>query len=346
MVAQNAKIQAHVKLKNFSAASHFLLAKWKLYFKIYKSFDQLIIQFISMKENIQECGTILASDEECLAKRFRALFTLRNIVCKESIDAIGKVLLNDDSALLKHECAYCMGQMKDPLSIPYLVETIQDESQHPMVRHEAGEALGAIGRHTDEILELLRKYSKHSVRELSETCDLALDRLKWYNKLNENNESMSPYNTVDPTPSYPDTMSIEELRSIYLDENKSLFDRYRALFTLRNINTSEATATICQGFFGTKNDSALFKHEVAFVLGQIQSLESVDALTKKLADLEENEIVRHECAEALGSIGMSAVISKYVDDKSRIVRESCQVALDMADYYKDENQFEFIEPAK
>lgn len=298
-----------------------------------------------MKEDISTCGKILANQEESLAKRFRALFTLRNIVCQESIDSIGNVLREDDSALLKHECAYCMGQMKDPIAISYLVATVKDESQHPMVRHEAGEALGAIGHHTPEILDLLKQYSKHHVRELSETCELALDRLNWYNKENGHRpeESASPYNAVDPTPSYPETVSLDELRSIYLDESKCLFERYRALFTLRNIGTPEAIETICRGFFGTPQDSALFKHEVAFVLGQIQSLLSVDALTKKLADLEENEIVRHECAEALGSIGKSEIISKYIEDGSRIVRESCQVALDMADYYNDESQFDFIE---
>uniref|UniRef100_A0A6G1S6Z7 Deoxyhypusine hydroxylase n=1 Tax=Aceria tosichella TaxID=561515 RepID=A0A6G1S6Z7_9ACAR len=296
-----------------------------------------------MLSEVTKCGQILADEKENLAKRFRALFTLRNIVCEDSIDAIGKVLLEDDSDLLKHECAYCMGQMKDPYALPYLIQTIKDEKQHPMVRHESGEALGAIGKHTEDILDLLKFYSKHNVRELSETCDLALDRLKWYNDENERKESLSPYNSVDPTPSFPDSMSLSELKDIYLGESNSLFERYRALFTLRNIGTPEAIQIICQGFFGSPTDSALFKHEVAFVLGQIQSLDSVDALTKKLADVDENEIVRHECAEALGSIGKSQIISQYLDDRSRIVRESCQVALDMADYYNDESQFDFIE---
>lgn len=297
-----------------------------------------------MISEISKCSDILASNKEPLAKRFRALFTLRNIVCQESIDSIGRVLLNDDSDLLKHECAYCMGQMKDPIAIPFLIEAIKDENQHPMVRHESGEALGAIGKPTQEILDILKYYSNHHVRELSETCRLALDRLSWYDEQNKSNkqETTSPYNSVDPTPSYPATLSLNELRKIYLDESKSLFDRYRALFTLRNIGTPEAIAVICEGFFGSQNDSALFKHEVAFVLGQIQSLDSVDSLSKKLADVDENEIVRHECAEALGSIGKSEIINKYIEDASRIVRESCQVALDMADYYSDQGQFDFI----
>lgn len=301
-----------------------------------------------MKEELHQYGKVLADSNECLAKRFRALFTLRNDICQDSIDLIGKVLLDDDSDLLKHECAYCMGQMKDPAAIPYLIEAIKDERQHPMVRHESGEALGAIGKPTEDIKQLLLTYSKHKVRELSETCDLALDRLKWYNEsqANKNEESTSPYDTVDPTPSFPDNMSLENLRAIYLDESRSLFERYRALFTLRNIGSPEAIAVICEGFFGSPSDSALFKHEVAFVLGQIQSLDSVDSLAKKLADMDENEIVRHECAEALGSLGKSNIIMKYINDPSRIVRESCQVALDMADYYNDNEQFNFIEVAE
>lgn len=293
--------------------------------------------------DIPKLRGILAKENESLAKRFRALFTLRNLICQESIDAIGEVLLHDDSALLKHECAYCMGQMKNPLAISYLIKALKDEAQHPMVRHECGEALGAIGLKDGEIMDLLKRYSDHQVRELSETCQLALDRLQWYENDKKSQDSLSPYDTVDPTPSYPSSMSVEQLRSIYLDEKRSLFDRYRALFTLRNIGSKDAIMAICEGFFGSKNDSALFKHEVAFVLGQIQSLDSVESLSKKLADIEENEIVRHECAEALGSIGKSDIIRMYIGDESRIVRESCQVALDMADYYNDENQFEFIE---
>lgn len=291
---------------------------------------------------ILDMGTILADQNESLAKRFRALFTLRNTICQESIDAIGKVLLEDDSDLLKHECAYCMGQMKDQRSIPYLIKAIENEIEHPMVRHESGEALGAIGFDSEEIVKILESYSEHPVRELSETCILALDRLKYYNRSNGDVESLSPYDTVDPTPSFPDGTSLKELREIYLDEKKTLFERYKALFTLRNINTPESIQVICDGFFVSPTDSALFKHEVAFVLGQIQSLNSVAALSKKLADLEENDMVRHECAEALGSIGQDDIIKNYLNDKSRIVRESCQVALDMANYYNDEGQFNFI----
>lgn len=85
----------------------------------------------------------------------------------------------------------------------------------------------------------------------------------------------------------------------------------------------------------------MFKHEVAFVLGQLQKEASVPALRASLEDTEENEMVRHECAEALGSIATPEcyeILKKYLNDNERVVRESCIVALDMCDY---ENSTEF-----
>lgn len=52
-------------------------------------------------------------------------------------------------------------------------------------------------------------------------------------------------------------------------------------------------------------------------------------------------MVRHECAEALGAIATDecrSILEKYLKDQERVVRESCEVALDMCDY---ENSEEF-----
>lgn len=64
-------------------------------------------------------------------------------------------------------------------------------------------------------------------------------------------------------------------------------------------------------------------------------------LRASLENTEENEMVRHECAEALGSIATPEcyeILHKYLDDSKRVVRESCVVALDMCEY---ENSSEF-----
>jgi deoxyhypusine monooxygenase len=42
----------------------------------------------------------------------------------------------DPSALLKHELAYCLGQMKNAAALPILESTLANEQEDPMVRHE------------------------------------------------------------------------------------------------------------------------------------------------------------------------------------------------------------------
>ena len=85
------------------------------------------------------------SGTHTLPLRFRALFALRSIGNDRAVEIIGKTF-SDPSALLKHELAYVLGQMRNASAIPVLNVVLADTSQDPMVRHEAAEALGAIGQ--------------------------------------------------------------------------------------------------------------------------------------------------------------------------------------------------------
>lgn len=94
---------------------------------------------------------------------------------------------------------------------------------------------------------------------------------------------------------------------------------------------------------GFQCKSALFRHEVAYVLGQLAHQASEAALTARLVDTAEHGMVRHECAEALGSVATHTCIrtlESYLSDSERIVRESCEVALDMAEYELS-NEFQY-----
>ena len=51
---------------------------------------------------------------------------------------VSTVGFSDDSALLKHELAYCLGQIKNPVALPTLESVLADETEDPMVRHEVG----------------------------------------------------------------------------------------------------------------------------------------------------------------------------------------------------------------
>lgn len=289
---------------------------------------------------IDKLSSMLINKTLPLKLRFRILFTLKNLEKpskdKESsgeiVDAISRAF-EDDSALLKHECAYCLGQMGNHFATEKLIEILNNDIEDPMVRHEAGEALGALGFFDNEhVVEALKKQSSNPRPEIAETCQIAIDRLAWLKKNSSSNDSVTKlYKTVDPAPALILT-DINRLKEILLDEKLSLFERYRAMFALRNIGTDEAVLAICEGF---QSSSALFRHEVAFVLGQLQSVCSVPALEKQLSLLHENYMVRHECAETLGSIGTDEcrrILEVYLHDQQRVVRESCEVALDISDY--------------
>lgn len=280
-------------------------------------------------------GKILNDSNQPLKERFRALFTLKNLGGQDSIDLIAQSF-NDESALLKHELAYCLGQMQDRYAIPVLSKVLEDKTQEAMVRHEAGEALGAIG--DKDVLPILEKYAQDPVAEVSETCLIAIDRIKWLE--NSKNEidtlSANPYMSVDPAPP-SSTQDVSALRDTLLNETLPLFERYRALFSLRNLGTKDAVLAIADGL---KCSSALFRHEIAYVLGQIQHDACIQQLVTNLKDPQENPMVRHECAEALGSIATEEcmkILEDYLHDKERVVKESCVVALDMCEYENSDN---------
>lgn len=115
------------------------------------------------EQEVEAIGQTLVDPQQPLQARFRALFTLRGLGGPGAITWISRAF-DDDSALLKHELAYCLGQMQDSRAIPVLLDVLRDTRQEPMVRHEAGEALGAIGN--PDVLEVLKQYSNDPVIEV------------------------------------------------------------------------------------------------------------------------------------------------------------------------------------
>lgn len=95
---------------------------------------------VANNEQIVSIVNVLNDANRPLKERFRALFTLRNLGGPLAIEGISRCF-SDSSALLKHELAYCLGQMQDTSAIPALNSILIDEEQEPMVRHEAGTVL-------------------------------------------------------------------------------------------------------------------------------------------------------------------------------------------------------------
>ena len=106
----------------------------------------------------------------------RAVFALRNDGSDAAVDALCAAF-SSTSALLRHELAYVLGQMQNPRALPTLWERLADEDEHVMVRHEAAEAMGAIGDARSR--SVLQRFLDHPAPEISESCEVALDLLDW-----------------------------------------------------------------------------------------------------------------------------------------------------------------------
>lgn len=299
---------------------------------------------ILKEEQYKDLGAKVADQDAPMAKRMRAVFTLRSLGTNEAVDALAPSL-SDKSALLGHEVAYCLGQTRNPHAIPHLIKTLENDTLHPMVRHEAAEALGAIGG--EEAVEVLTKYKDHELPEIRDTCRISLNLLDWKkaNKDKENANADNPvYMSVDPAPPLEETKSIEELRAHLMDKSKTIFERYRALFALRNIGSDEAVKVLCEALHDEES-GAVFTHEVAYVMGQMQHKGAIEALQKALQDPRLNAMVRHEAAEALGSIADTETIElleKYSQDPVEPVKESCVVALDILNY-QNSDEFQYAD---
>lgn len=138
------------------------------------------------------------------------------------------------------------------------------------------------------------------------------------------------------------TKSVEELGNELMDSKLPLFLRYRAMFALRDLASPPdiptaipAVLALAKGF---DDPSDLFRHEIAFVFGQLSHPASIPALSAALGNLQEASMVRHEAAEALGSLGdeegVEEILKSFLKDPEQVVRESVMVALDMAEYEK------------
>ncbi|KIW01922.1 deoxyhypusine hydroxylase [Verruconis gallopava] len=308
---------------------------------------------------VQEDATVaalrdtLCSESTPLAKRFRALFSLKHLASAhpptaQTLPAIAAIAaaFSSPSALLKHELAYCLGQTRNEAAVPYLTNVLKDRQEDPMCRHEAAEALGALGDVGS--LPLLKELRDREDEEVvvRETCEIAVERVEWEHDAERRKAEklkQSDFASIDPAPPLPqdaERPSIPELEKTLLDTKLPLFQRYRAMFALRDLSSPPdlptaipAIQALAKGF---TDPSALFRHEIAFVFGQLSHPASIPSLVATLSNKEEASMVRHEAAEALGSLGeeegVEEVLKQFLNDAEQVVRESVIVALDMAEY--------------
>jgi HEAT repeat protein len=120
------------------------------YLKLFEQDDFFSISVkmssIPDETTVEKLSSMLVDTSLPLKLRFRILFTLKNLDRQHQqqsektsavVEAISRAF-DDTSALLKHECAYCLGQMGNTSAIAKLIEILNDSNEDSMVRHEAG----------------------------------------------------------------------------------------------------------------------------------------------------------------------------------------------------------------
>jgi deoxyhypusine monooxygenase len=206
---------------------------------------------------------------------------------------------------------------------------------------------------------------------------------------NEDDQVDSVFLPIDPAPAHSQkTQTLLSSIPLYeaqlsAGDSLPLFDRYRAMFSLRNavhaarrksqgpsLSPSQrkqyqelALNAVLALAKGLSDKSALFRHEICFVFGELAHPGCVESMVKVLSDDGEEEMVRHEAAEALGAVVEEATESQDTSEQKvdvvmktlqqwannaqapRVVRESCLVALDEMAYNNDPTQFQPVEVA-
>lgn len=161
-----------------------------------------------VSDEIASLRAVLTSESAPLARRFRALFSLKHYAAlkpptAQTIPAIKAIAaaFTSPSALLKHELAYCLGQSRNLESVPYLRRVLENKEEDAMCRHEAAEALGALG--DDTSLSLLRELrdDPQEVVVVRETCDIAIDRIEWEHSQGRSSERLKERYTLHTFPS-------------------------------------------------------------------------------------------------------------------------------------------------
>lgn len=122
--------------------------------------------------------------------------------------------------------------------------------------------------------------------------------------------------------------SLEELELRLLDPKNSVAERIRSIFGFKGLGGHKAVQAL--GLCLRQDPSCLVRHEAAYALGQLREEEALDVLYCCLLDRNEDPMVRHEAAEAIGAIGKYdsvAILEKVLDDGSKEVRDTCELAI-------------------
>jgi HEAT repeat protein len=144
-----------------------------------KLFEEMEKQFETKNE--QYFRSLLTHQDNVV--RTRAVCILADIAGENAIKPIGKVLKDDDNALVRHEAAFSLGQLGYTTGIAALAYAVRSDPSL-FVRHEAAVALGVIG--SEEARKTLDAALKDESEEVRESAVVALANLDYIRTTSSN----------------------------------------------------------------------------------------------------------------------------------------------------------------
>ncbi|ORE00490.1 DOHH [Hepatospora eriocheir] len=291
---------------------------------------ELLSTSVNLEKNIDKISSIMKDKNVSVSVKNNIIFNCESTASDELLSVLLQNSLTNDSVLIDHEIAYKLGQLVQENSKEFLIELMSDENKDPIVRHEAIEALGNF--EDPSLISLIEKYLDSNESLVRETAYLAVRKLSVLTKENKYKLNINELDTKQVndefsvrSPAFITKKSFIESKSMFFKGD--LWEKYTALLRLRDLNTEESYEVIKKGF---EDKSALFRHEVAFVMGQLNNPTFIKTLESVLNNPKEEDVVRHEAAASLGCINTEEskkILMKNLNNPIRIVRESIECAI-------------------
>lgn len=213
-------------------------------------------------------------------------------------------LLEDPNPIVRHECAYCLGELPFQKGILALMRSINSDPNRFVV-HESLLALANTGYKFQQ--ELISPFLESIDPDIRETAKISLQR-----SIQKNSPG---FQISDPDSALLDLEQDEEVR-------------IQSVFMLLEENSERAIDIMIEALH--KETSPIVKHEIIFALGETASRRAADALERELLR-DFNAFVIHETLLSLATLGYDSslqVIRKYLSHEDDDIRLSAEIAME------------------
>ncbi len=110
-------------------------------------------------------------------ERVQAAFHLAGRRDKSSLQSLLQALLTDPSPVVRHECAFILGETKLSYVGEFLMKAVENDAS-PLVKHEALSSLGSLG--DPSYILFIQGYLDHPDEIIRESAEIAVERITRY----------------------------------------------------------------------------------------------------------------------------------------------------------------------